>query len=229
MNIVLLENVKRDWVFAQAADVLHCRHGVALSLARKHPMEYRSCDASVRRSVKLANPRRLGTIEHHPHYVTRRYAHFAASLLALHSGLDDLVVGIGGEEMLLNDLATLRVEVSPGRCVHYRLLTLCESQELKRDGSVDRSVSDEGSVRWCPPRCHPAARMSMRAMFRFRHLPTYATVCSLILSAAGKRKLQVVQLVQRMADFLPSKKLRMVFLINNYHEVRRGENHPLRI
>lgn len=91
------------------------------------------------KSVKAANPKRLGAIERHPHYVTRRYAHFAASLLALHSGLDDLVVGIGGEEMLLNDLATLRVEV--------------------------------------------------------------------------------VRLVQRMADQLPSNKLQVVFLINNYHEV----------
>ncbi|CAM9962480.1 unnamed protein product [Ascophyllum nodosum] len=91
------------------------------------------------KSVKTANPKRLGVIERHPHYVTRRYAHFAASLLALHSGLDDLVVGIGGEEMLLNDLATLRVVV--------------------------------------------------------------------------------VQLVQRMADQLPSNKLQVVFLINNYHEV----------
>lgn len=69
----------------------------------------------VPRSVKAANPKRLGAIERHPHYVTRRYAHFAASLLALHSGLDDLIVGIGGEEMLLNDLATLRVEVRPAR------------------------------------------------------------------------------------------------------------------
>lgn len=62
-------------------------------------------------SVKTANPKRMGAIERHPHYVTRRYAHFAASLLALHSGLDDHMAGIGGEEMLLNDLATLRVEV----------------------------------------------------------------------------------------------------------------------
>ena len=68
------------------------------------------------RSVKAANPKRLGVIERHPHYVTRRYAHFAASLLALHSGLDDLAVGIGGEEMLLNDLGTLRVEVSRVLC-----------------------------------------------------------------------------------------------------------------
>ncbi|CAM9123350.1 unnamed protein product, partial [Sphacelaria rigidula] len=89
------------------------------------------------KSVRTANAKRLGVIERHPHYITRRYAQFAASLLALHSGLDDLVVGIGGEEMLLNDLATLRV----------------------------------------------------------------------------------VQLVQRMADHLPSKKLQAVFLINNYHEV----------
>lgn len=60
--------------------------------------------------MRTANAKRLGVIERHPHYITRRYAQFAASLLALHSGLDDLVVGIGGEEMLLNDLATLRVE-----------------------------------------------------------------------------------------------------------------------
>ncbi|CAM9679004.1 unnamed protein product [Ectocarpus sp. 12 AP-2014] len=93
------------------------------------------------KSVKAANPKRMGVIERHPHYVTRRYAHFAASLLALHSGLDDLAVGIGGEEMLLNDLGTLRVEV--------------------------------------------------------------------------------VQLVQRMAEQLPSNKLQVVFLINNYHEVLR--------
>lgn len=31
--------------------------------------------------------------------------------------------------------------------------------------------------------------------------------------------LQVVQLVQRMADHLQTKKLQVVFLINNYHEV----------
>lgn len=67
-------------------------------------------------SVKTANPRRLGVIDRHPHYITRRYAHFAASLLALHSGLDDLAVGIGGEEMLLNDLGTLRVEVRYKSC-----------------------------------------------------------------------------------------------------------------
>ncbi|CAM9116209.1 unnamed protein product [Discosporangium mesarthrocarpum] len=63
------------------------------------------------KSVKNANPRRLGAIDVHPHYVMRRYAEFAASLLALHSGLDNLGMGIAGEEMLLNDLATLRVEV----------------------------------------------------------------------------------------------------------------------
>lgn len=62
----------------------------------------------------------MGVIERHPHYVTRRYAHFAASLLALHSGLDDLAVGIGGEEMLLNDLGTLRVEVRLKSCTFSR-------------------------------------------------------------------------------------------------------------
>ena len=31
---------------------------------------------------------------------------------------------------------------------------------------------------------------------------------------------QIVRLVQRMAEQLPSNKLQVVFLINNYHEVR---------
>jgi Vps52 / Sac2 family len=42
-------------------------------------------DANVR-SVRDAHPRRLGSVDLTPHYVTRRYAEFAASLLALHSG-----------------------------------------------------------------------------------------------------------------------------------------------
>lgn len=36
--------------------------------------------------------------------------------------------------------------------------------------------------------------------------------------------LQVVQLVQRMAEQLPSNKLQVVFLINNYHEVNVPKN-----
>jgi len=67
----------------------------------------------------------MGVIERHPHYVTRRYAHFAASLLALHSGLDDLAVGIGGEEMLLNDLGTLRVEVRRVLCLASTIYRRC--------------------------------------------------------------------------------------------------------
>lgn len=38
---------------------------------------------------------------------------------------------------------------------------------------------------------------------------------------------QIVRLVQRMADQLPSNKLRVVFLINNYHEVRKFRELPV--
>jgi hypothetical protein len=67
-------------------------------------------DANLK-SVSSANPKRMGAVELHPHYMVRRYAEFAASLLALQSGLDSLVVGIGGEDMLLNNLKTLTAEV----------------------------------------------------------------------------------------------------------------------
>ena len=44
-------------------------------------------DANLRSiSLSSAHVKRLGTVELTPHYITRRYAGFAASLLALHSG-----------------------------------------------------------------------------------------------------------------------------------------------
>jgi len=71
------------------------------------------------RSVKQANPRKLGVVELHPHYITRRYAEFAASILALHIGMNDESTRVtgsntsgGGEEMVLKDLATLREAVN---------------------------------------------------------------------------------------------------------------------
>lgn len=42
-----------------------------------------------------------------------------------------------------------------------------------------------------------------------------------------RRCVQVVQLVQRMAEQLPSNKLQVVFLINNYHEVRKRRRYIL--
>ncbi|CAM9364292.1 unnamed protein product [Chrysoparadoxa australica] len=63
------------------------------------------------RSISAANPKRLGAVDLKPHLVIKRYAEFCASLLVLHSGLDSLVAGVGGEEMLLNDLTAMRTEV----------------------------------------------------------------------------------------------------------------------
>ncbi len=60
-------------------------------------------------SIRNANPKRLGVVELHPHYVARRYAEFTASLITLKIGLDSLM-GPGGEDMLVSNLKVLRTE-----------------------------------------------------------------------------------------------------------------------
>lgn len=62
------------------------------------------------RSVRSANPRKLGAIEMTPHYITRRYSEFSAAVLTLHNSFEGCNFGTG-DEMLLNDLATLRAEM----------------------------------------------------------------------------------------------------------------------
>lgn len=75
-------------------------------------------------SVRNAKVKKLGAIDLHPHYVIRRYAEFAASVLSLSlytqqsvSGDDETAVSSaqmhenGAGEMLLNNLAILRDEM----------------------------------------------------------------------------------------------------------------------
>jgi len=52
-------------------------------------------------SVRNANHKRLGSIDLSPHYVTRRYAEFAASVLTLHHSLQDLALS---DDMLLHNM-----------------------------------------------------------------------------------------------------------------------------
>ncbi len=60
-------------------------------------------------SIRNANPKRLGVVELHPHYVARRYTEFAASIISLKNGLDSLM-GPGGEDMLVSNLKMLSFE-----------------------------------------------------------------------------------------------------------------------
>lgn len=59
-------------------------------------------------SLRHANPKKMGAVELHPHYITRRYAEFAASIISLCGRFAEH--GNGTEEMVLNNLALLRQE-----------------------------------------------------------------------------------------------------------------------
>lgn len=62
-------------------------------------------------SVKTSNPKKLGTVDLTPHYVSKRYAELVASILYLQSGAESMGVGGGGESMLQADLQQLRMEM----------------------------------------------------------------------------------------------------------------------
>ena len=104
-------------------------------------------DANLK-SVRNANAKKLGSVDLHPHYVSRRYAEFAATCLALHAapGLGgdphhmgpgqqlrssaQATVGSGGEDMLLNDVRALTREV----------LTLLQRLAERQRGPRERFV-----------------------------------------------------------------------------------------
>lgn len=84
-------------------------------------------DANLK-SVRVTNAEKLGAVDLHPHYVSRRYAEFTATCLTLHAtatpgmgvggggegrrggGVGQLLQS-GGKDMLLNDVRTLTKEV----------------------------------------------------------------------------------------------------------------------
>lgn len=74
----------------------------------------------------------------------------------------------------------------------------------------------------------PCARTHFRKYFSLESRALFVSMCPLVVVNHPCVRmrcqrfvlcLQVVQLVQRMAEQLPSNKLQVVFLINNYHEV----------
>jgi hypothetical protein len=75
-------------------------------------------DANLK-SLKAANPRKLGPVDLTPHYVSRRYSELVASILTLQQansgavggGSDSMGIGGGGENMLQHDLSQLKTEM----------------------------------------------------------------------------------------------------------------------
>jgi hypothetical protein len=65
------------------------------------------------KSVKNAQPKKLGPIDLAPHYVSRRYAELVSSVFFLQAaGADSMGVGGGGEHMLLHDIHQMRAEIT---------------------------------------------------------------------------------------------------------------------
>jgi hypothetical protein len=64
------------------------------------------------KSLKNANPKKLGLIDLSPHYISRRYAELVSSVFFLQAGADSMGVGGGGEHMLLHDIHQMRAEIT---------------------------------------------------------------------------------------------------------------------
>lgn len=68
-------------------------------------------DANLK-SIKYANPKKLGTMDLAPHFVSRRYAQLVSSIVTLYQGSSESWgIGGGGESMIQNDLHQIRIEM----------------------------------------------------------------------------------------------------------------------
>lgn len=63
------------------------------------------------KGLKNAVPKKLGSVDLTPHYISRRYAELVSSILTLHGGSKSFGIGGGGEQMLLVDLQLMRIEI----------------------------------------------------------------------------------------------------------------------
>ena len=64
------------------------------------------------KSVRNANPRKLGPIDLSPHYVSKRYAELVSSVFFLQTGSESMGIGGGGEGMLQYDIHLMRSEMA---------------------------------------------------------------------------------------------------------------------
>jgi vacuolar protein sorting-associated protein 52 len=64
------------------------------------------------KSVKTANPKKLGPIDLSPHYVSKRYAELVSSVFFLQTGSESMGIGGGGEKMLQYDIHLMRSEMA---------------------------------------------------------------------------------------------------------------------
>ena len=93
------------------------------------------------RSVRGANPRKLGTVDLSKHYVSKRYAEFAVSVLSLQSGGADGGVGGGGDGMLTQDLLQLRTDVTSLLEKMAQLLTTNKDRAVFLINNYDQILS----------------------------------------------------------------------------------------
>mmetsp|Transcript_20438 Transcript_20438/g.34213 ORF Transcript_20438/g.34213 Transcript_20438/m.34213 type:complete len:714 (-) Transcript_20438:96-2237(-) len=64
------------------------------------------------KSVRTANPKKLGPVDVSPHYVSRRYAQLICSVIILQQGSGDAHgLGGGGESMMLQDVNAMRTDM----------------------------------------------------------------------------------------------------------------------
>ena len=103
------------------------------------------------RSVKAAigSPKKLGAVDLHAHVVSKRYAEFVSSVLALLKGMEATdeegagTVRFGGKEMLKKDLKTLQDLMS-------QLLMSIANQHSTNKSKV-RSCELQRMSQWCQP------------------------------------------------------------------------------
>ena len=64
------------------------------------------------KSVKNANPKKLGPVDLSPHYISKRYAELVSSVFFLQTGTESMGIGGSGESLLKYDIYAMRTEIA---------------------------------------------------------------------------------------------------------------------
>jgi len=143
------------------------------------------------RSLKSANAKKLGGVELHPHYVSRRYAEFTSSIL-----------------LILNKGKNLQKTLQPN-------LT---NSPLKSNNSTQSNHSRQQSFRSIE--LEPQEFFSPdSSVTNNEAVETFTTAGEMLLQDLSLLTEEIIALLQRLALQQSNKKINQVFLINNLDQI----------
>lgn len=176
------------------------------------------------RSIRLANAQRLGGVELHAHYVSRRYAEFTSSiLLILNKGKRQLgqvntVQQTAESSMARSGIKSTNKSSSIGRYIqetnHGGIPNTEETFSSKPPlTALSRATSVSSNATLLPESAVQSSGSVVSAS------SNRGSAGDMLINDLSLITIETIALLERLSDELSSNKRRIVFLINNYDQI----------